>query len=152
MKKISVRGILLFFALSVCLVFLLWTYLVSDTGDRYVNGIYVSKLLRISSNRKYTANYCELLNKAIAKDANSIKQLTLLDFGDAASYDHGTVIVDLIDLIGEEKFIQSLGTINEKQKNKLSSYLIVGIEYGNNPNLQGKTVKEAFPKIYDFLN
>ena len=116
MKKISVRGILLFFALSVCLVFLLWTYLVSNTGDRYVNGIYVSELLRISSNRKYTANYCELLNKAIAKDANSIKQLTLLDFGDAAGYDHGTVIVDLIDLIGEEKFIQSLGTINEKQK------------------------------------
>ena len=93
-----------------------------------------------------------MLNKAIAKDANSIKQLTLLDFGDAAGYDHGTVIVDLIDLIGEEKFIQSLGAINEKQKNKLNSYLIVGIEYGNNPNLQGKTVKEAFPKIYDFLN
>ena len=91
MKKISVRGILLFFALSVCLVFSLWTYLVSDTGDRYVNGIYVSELLRISSKRKYTANYCELLKKAIAKDANSIKQLTLLDFGDAAGYDHGTL-------------------------------------------------------------
>ena len=58
MKKISVRRILLFFALSVCLVFLLWAYLASNTGDRYVNGIYVSELLRISSNRKYTANYC----------------------------------------------------------------------------------------------
>jgi len=153
MKKIFSKKLLLSVIMSACLAFIaLWIYFVSDTGHRYVNGIYVSELLRIVSNEKHNKNYCKLLEEATKGNVSSIKQITLLDFYDGVGYDHSVVIVNLISLIGEDKFIQSLGTINEEQKNKIGSYLMAGLEYGNNPNLQGKAVKEAFPKIHNFLN
>lgn len=143
MKKTFVIKLLLFIMLSACLV--------NCSRNKVVNGIVVSELL-LSVSKEQHVNYCKLLKEATTNDANSIKRLTLLDFYDGVSYDHSAVIVDLIYLIGEDKFIQSLGIINEEQKNKISSYLMAGLEYGNNPNLQGKTVKEAFPKVYIFLN
>ncbi len=152
MKKISVKRILLFFALSVCLVFFsLWIYLVSDTGDRYVNGIYVSELLLIVS-QEQNIDYCKLLNKAIEGNDSSIKQLALLKIYDGAGYDHSAVVIDLVKLIGEDKFIYSLTSINDEQKKWIKKNIEVGLEYGNNPKLQTQTFKEAFPKIYEFLN
>jgi hypothetical protein len=142
MRKIFLNK-LLFLMLSVCFI--------SCNRHKSVNGIVVSELLSIASN-ELQINYCKLLKEATKGNVFSIKQLSLLDFYDGVGYDHSLVIVDLIDFIGEDKFIQSLGTINEEQKNKIKSYLMVGLEYGNNPNLQKKTVKEAFPKIYVFLN
>jgi hypothetical protein len=153
MKKVFLKKILLSIVMLVCLVFLaLWIYLVSDTGNRYVNKIYVSELLITVSKEKHNINYCKLLKEATKGNVSSVKQLTLLDFYDGVGYDHGAVIVDLINLIGEDKFIQSLGTLNEEQKSRIISYLMAGLEYGNNPNLQGKTLKEAFYEIYVFLN
>jgi hypothetical protein len=95
-----------------------------------------------------------LLKKATTNDTNSIKQLALLDFslGVVSSYDHGAVLVDLIELIGEDRFIRSLATISNEQKREIKSYIEVGLEYGNNPKLQAQTFNGAFPKTYDFLN
>lgn len=151
MKKVSVKRILLFFTLPVYLVFFsLWIYLVSDTGGRYVNGIYVSELLLIGS-KEQNIEYCELLNDAISGNGSSIKQLALLNIYDGAGYDHSAVVVDLIKLIGEDKFIYSLTSINNEQKKSIKKNIEVGLEYGNNANLQTQTFKEAFPKIYDFV-
>jgi len=125
-----------------------YSYLLKD--EDVVNGIYVSGLLLAVSGDKYI-NYCKLLRKATENDSASIRALTLLKFGDGTAYDHGGVVVDLIEIVGEDKFIQSLATINNMEKNKVSSYLMVGLAYGKT-EFQGKTLKEAFPKIYTFLD
>jgi cell division protein FtsL len=158
MKNIFVKKLLLFILLPICSVLLLYAVFVyfayySDK-PKYVNGIYVSTTAIIYSRERLNINYCKLLKKATTNDVNSIKQLALLDFssGVASGYDHGVVIVDLIKLIGEDKFIQSLTTITNEQKRNVKSYIEAGLEYGNNPNLQSKTFKKAFPKTYDFLN
>jgi len=158
MKKVFIKKLLLFVILPICSVLLLYAVLAyfahySDK-PKCVNGIYVSTAVIIHSREQLKINYCKVLKKATTNDANSIKRLVLLDFtsGVVSSYDHGGVIVDLIELIGEDKFIQSLGIINKEQKNRISSYLMAGLEYGGNPNFQAKTLKEVFPKIYDFLN
>jgi len=143
MKKVFLNKLLLLVMLSVCFV--------NCNRHKSINGIVVSELLLIASNKQHI-NYCKLLEEATKGNVSSIKQITLLDFYDGVGYDHSVVIVNLINLIGEDKFIQSLGTINEEQKNKIGSYLMAGLEYGDNPNLQGKAVKEAFPKIHNFLN
>ena len=119
-------------------------------GSKVINGIEVSELLLIAS-KEQNIDYCKLLNEAIEGNNSSIRKLALLKFYDGAGYDHGAVVVDLIELIGEDKFIYSLTTINDEQKKWIKGYIEVGLEYGNNPNLQSQTFKEAFPKIYDFL-
>ena len=92
------------------------------------------------------------MNEAIKGNDLSIRQLALLKVYDGAGYDHGAVIVDLIERIGENLFIESLTNINNEQKQWIKGSIEVGLEYGNNPNLQTQSFKEAFPRIYDFLN
>lgn len=116
-----------------------------------VADIEVSELLRISSN-KQDYNYCELLSKAVKEDENSIKKLSLLQFYDAVGYDHGSVIVDLILLIGETKYIEAIDDITPKEKSTIKAYIDVGLEYGNNPAVKDKTLKTAFPELSAFLN
>jgi hypothetical protein len=158
MKKVFVKKLLLFVVLPICSVLLLYAVLVysayNSDKPKYVNGIYVSGLVIIHSREQHKINYCKLLKKATINDANSIKQLTLLDFsfGGASGYAHGAVIVDLIEIIGEDKFIESIMTISKEQKQVVKGYIEAGLEYGNNPNLQTQTLKETFPKIYVFLN
>ena len=116
-----------------------------------VADIEVSELLLISSN-KQDYNYCGLLKKAVKEDENSIKKLSLLQFYDAVGYDHGSVIVDLILLIGEAKYLDAINDITPKEKSTIMGYIDVGLEYGNNPAVKDQTLKTAFPELYAFLN
>lgn len=143
MKKRFVTKLLLFVILSMCFV--------NCSRSKSVNGIEVSELL-FSVSKEQHINYCKLLNEATKGDVTSIKQLVLLRFYDASGYDHGSVIVDLIKIIGEDKFIKSLATINKEEKQIVKGYLVVGLEYRNNSDLHAKTLKDVFPKIYIFLN
>jgi hypothetical protein len=158
MIKVFLKKPLLFVILPLCSILLLFGiyiyFILVHIGDhnRTINGIDVPGMLCFNSWRDYEINYSKLLEKATMNDAKSIKRLILLDFDGAYGYDHGGVIVDLIGIIGEDKFIQSIATINIKQKKIVESYIKVGLEYGGNHNFQNKTFEEAFPKIYAFTN
>ena len=135
MKKIAL--LILFICFACC-------------GNRAINGIEVSELLLIAS-KKQNIEYAKLLNDALNGNDSSIRQLALLKIPDGAGYDHSAVVVDLIELIGEDKFIHSLTTISNDQKGWIEKSIGAGLEYGNNPNLQTNTLKEVFPKLYEFL-
>ena len=120
-------------------------------GRKELNGIEVSELL-LRASKEQNVDYYKLLNEAIKGNDLSIRQLALLKVYDGAGYDHGAVIVDLIERIGENIFIKSLTNINNEQKQWIKGSIEVGLEYGNNPNLQTQSFKEAFPRIYEFLN
>jgi len=155
-KKLSKKLLfVIMFACSVLSLFIIYIYFIIvyiGDHDRIVNGIRVPGILCFNCWENYKINYSKLLEKATINDAKSIKRIVLLDFDGAYSYHHGGVIVDLIGIIGEDKFIQSLTTISSEQKRNVTAYIRVGLEYGSNPNFKGKTLKEAFPKIYIFLN
>lgn len=120
------------------------------SGHKEINGIEVSELL-LTISKEQNIDYCKLLNKALKGDESSIRQFVLLKFYDSAGYDHGAVLVELIEVIGEDIFIHSLTTITNDQKKWIKSYIEVGLEYGNNTNIKHRTIKETFPKIYQFL-
>jgi hypothetical protein len=128
-----------------------WDFEVMLRYGKSIKGIMVTDILIGCCEDRYNINYCKLLKKAITKDANSIKQLVLLCFHDGTSYDHGAVIVGLIERLGEDNFISSLGEINVQQGYNVMSYIAVGIEYGGYSYLRDKSIEEAFPKIYAFL-
>ena len=120
-------------------------------GGKVINGIDVSESLLVVSDEQ-GIDYCKLLSKAVNGDDVSIMQLSILKFYESVGYDHGAVIVDLIEHIGENKFIHSLKMASAEQKEMIKWYIEAGLEYGNNPSLQDNAFEEVFPKIYFFLN
>lgn len=130
--------------------FLILLGCLTNCVNRVTNGIEVSELLLLAS-REQGIDYCKMLNKAINGDADSIRQFALLEFGDAAGYDHGSVIVKMIKLVGEDSFIQSLSTINDEQKRLIKGYIDAGLEYGTGQPFEVKTINDVFPKLGVFL-
>lgn len=120
--------------------------------NKVVNGIEVSMLL-LSAAKENEVDYCNLLKEAINGKENSIRELTLLIFYEAAGYDHGSVIVDLIEVVGEDKFIKSLMKLNPEEKQLVKGYITVGLEYRDNQKIKmNNSLEKVFPIIYSFLN
>ena len=115
------------------------------------DGNYTSEILAIAAREK-NCNYCTLLDSAINGDNNSIKRLALLDFSDAVGYDHGAVLIEVINKIGDAKFTNAITTTSKDQRITIESYLEVGLEYGYRKEYADKSLKEIYPKLYYFLN
>jgi len=119
---------------------------------KVVNGIEVSVIL-LSTAKENKVDYCNLLKEAIEGSEKSIRELTLLIFYEAAGYDHGSVIVDLIEVVGEDKFTKSLMRLSPEEKQLVKGYISVGLEYGNNQKYKANnSLEKVFPIIYSFLN
>lgn len=139
-----------YFILNVIIIFFCINLIPSCKDSCNIRGIEVSELLSVSAKEKHI-NYCALLKTALDNNKEAVKELSLLEFYDAAGYDHGSVLVDLILLIGEEKYIESISTFNPNQKKLVKSYIEVGLLYGENQNLVGKNFENSFPKLDIFL-
>lgn len=127
-------------------VFLIFISL-SCSNKCNVEGIEVSELLATSSGEK-GIQYCSLLEDALRGNEKAIAELSLLEFSNATGYDHGAVIVDLVLKIGEKKYIKAISAINKEQRSLIQSYIDVGLEYGRNPVIKSRDIKEAFPNLY----
>lgn len=142
----KMRKVIIF--LTFAFVFLTLT----SCGNRDIQGIEVSEILLIAS-KSQNIDYRKLLNKAIKGDDTSIKQLALLEIsGGASAYDHGAVLVDLIEKIGEEMFINSVGSLTDSQTVLIRGSIEAGLEYGDNPSFHNKKIDDAFPQLCEFLN
>ena len=133
------KKLLLFLLIVVAIIGSIGCYLYMNDiiyfSGKDVKGIYVEEEL------------------AIEGDQKDIKKLMLLDFSGAgaASYDHGDVIVKLIDRLGEDTIISSLGNqLTKKEKGSIEAYISAGLEYGSNPH-HGQTLESVFPLIYQYL-
>lgn len=135
---------------SILLSVLFLAGITNCSRSKVINGIHVSELLLVVANEQNT-DYCKMLRKAIEGDIPSIRQLTLLDISDGASYDHGAVIVDLIELVGEDIFVQALESISTKQKEQIKSFIKAGLEYGRHTEWNSQMFENVFPKTYAFL-
>lgn len=133
-------------------ILILLVILQSCTPDKCdsISNFEVGELLLISSKEK-SYNYCNLLENAVKKDQKAIKRISLLEFDGSVGYDHGYVLVKLIDTIGENEYLEAIQNISTKEKRFIEGYLDVGLEYGNIKEFQGKPLKKVFPEIYNFL-
>lgn len=132
------------------IIILLCVFL-SCSRHKEIDGISVSEMLLIVS-KEQSIDYCSILHDAVNGDSLSIRRLASLDFYDSIAYDHGAVLVDLIMLIGEDAFVQSLNSIGTEQKEQVKSYIIAGLEYGSHTEWNYQMFQEVFPKLYAFVN
>ncbi|MCH7408065.1 hypothetical protein MM239_01550 [Belliella sp. DSM 111904] len=124
--------------------------MISCKNNCGISKIEVSELLEISANER-SIDYCGILIKALNGNGESIKELSLMEFQNAAGYNHGAVLVELILITGEMKYLESILGINSEQRNLIKSYVDVGLEYGNIPKLTSKQIETEFPFLYQFL-
>lgn len=94
-----------------------------------VKGIYATELLLTVASEK-GIDYCDILSLATVNDTSAIKQLSLMNFENAVGYDHGIVLVELVEMIGEKNYINAIKELNPDELNRVESYFDVGLEYG----------------------
>jgi hypothetical protein len=90
--------------------------------------------------------YSKLLRQSIRGDEKSIKQLSLLSTDGAVSYDHGVVLIKLIDKLGEANYLSAIRGMSVKEKALLKAYLDAGFTYGDYGK-SGVSLKDVYPNL-----
>jgi len=138
------------FLVQISSIVCLFLFFQSCSNGCNVSGVNVSELLTVASKHK-RIDYCNLLDEALNGNEIAVRELSLLEFNAAAGYDQGAVIVDLILKLGEKKYIKSIFEISNKEKILIESYIDVGVEYSDKPELKNRKLKDVFSKLYVFL-
>ncbi|PUZ19291.1 hypothetical protein GA0116948_1307 [Chitinophaga costaii] len=88
----------------------------------------ISNTLEIALGKRYSA-YVNNLNKAFEKDSTALLYFFKIDYiNDAAGYDHGYILYQLIKIYGDEKFANALQKTTAKGLQNVSQYVEVGID------------------------
>jgi hypothetical protein len=69
--------------------------------------------------------------------------------GGSLCYQHGEVLVQIVDRIGEEKFIKILPKMSIEERSDLKSLLLAGLEYGQ---FEGDKRSRVFEKRFSKLS
>jgi len=96
-------------------------------------------------------NYCCTLKSAINGDLQAIKQVSLYDFRDGFTYEHGNTLLELITIVGESEYLKAIETVNDSDKKKIISYLNAGIDFSNDDKFKDKKVAHIYPELSRFL-
>lgn len=122
---------------------------ISEDGEN-VGTIHISSVLQVQTHDKSVfLDYGKLLKKAIEGTPNDLKSFCLMDFDAAAFYDHGGVLVCLIDSIGEKSFIKAIQIMDYSERCLLRAYLRAGLEYGPKSYTLGEIKK--YHKYYPLI-
>jgi hypothetical protein len=94
-----------------------------------------------------------VIKSALKHESNAFKEFILLTSkvdGESA-YDLGYVLTQIIDRIGEDKFIELNKNLINREKQLLIGFIGVGLEYGDN-NYDGKRDNERIENVYKKIN
>lgn len=96
-------------------------------------------------------SYCALVNKSLEGDKECILILSKLDVTDFASYQHGAVLIEVIDKITELEYLKLIEPLSKKQKYAIYYKLWAGLEFTQNKRYKGKNIDTAFPILIKYL-
>lgn len=108
----------------------------------------VPNTLEIALGNKY-ASYVSNLNKACERDTSALLVLLKMDdIYDAAGYDHGYMLVQLMKLNGDTSFAKILQCMTRKDLNNVSQYIEVGLDANDSEKYE---MKNKFPLSMNIL-
>lgn len=122
--------------------------------EKSVQGISVPSVIfsSLQNHKIKDVDYCKLLDKSLRKDSASLNKFVTLDcFDGEAGYCHGTIIVEVIERIGEEYFIYSTQKLPINKRKEILSFIDVGIHYRYD-YVDSRTTKDVFPKVFSVLS
>ena len=137
--------------LKIFLIFTFFTSLISCSVKEY-DGIKIPYSIHIRTDfldRKVR----NVIKSALNYESNAFKEFIELsnEVDGESGYDLGYVLTQVINRIGEDKFIELTKELTNNEKQLLKSFIRVGLEYGDN-NYDGKMDNERIEKIYVKIN
>ena len=108
----------------------------------------ISNTLEIGLGKRYSV-YVNNLNKAFEKDSTALLKIFKVDFiNDAAGYDHGYILYQLLKIYGDENFAKALQKSTAKEIKNVSQYIEVGIDANDR---QREDMKTSYPNSSNIL-
>jgi hypothetical protein len=96
--------------------------------------------------------YCELVNEALQGDVGAIANLSKVEVHDGATYQHGRVLIKVIEKLSETKYIAVLANFTDKEKKLVYYSLWAGLQYNSDSRSQkAQFVEIAFPQLGKYL-
>jgi hypothetical protein len=93
-------------------------------------------------------SYCDLVNGALNGDKECVLELSKINVGDFASYQHGAVIIEVINKLTESEYLKIINRLDDKEKRAIYySYVWAGLEFTPNPKFRKKHIEGAFPEL-----
>lgn len=93
-------------------------------------------------------SYCDLVNGALKGDKESVLELSKVSVGDFASYQHGAVLIEVINKLTESEYLKIISNLDPKEKKAVYySYVWAGLDYTPNPKFSKKHIEVAFPEL-----
>lgn len=107
------------------LLFVFVLFLFSCTPEPMVE---TTENIEIALGSRYST-YVKMLNSAAKGDTIALNQfICSWDFSDGVVYDHGWVLIQLIEKVGDESYARSLKSLNKKELENVKGYIEAGID------------------------
>ena len=110
-----------------------------------------SQLLAKASDKDYS--YCNLIEQSLNGKSEAIKNLSLLSFDAGFAYEHGAVLIEVIDSIGEDEYARLIMELPEEERKEVFYSLRAGFDFTQNSNYKNSNFEKSFPELYKiYLN
>lgn len=104
----------------------------------------ISNTLEIGLGDRYN-EYVSVLNRAYDGDTIALQDFIKIDYvNDGSGYDHGYVLLQLIKIIGDEKFAKTLQKMNNKTIKTVFQYIQVGVDASDK---EKNNLEKNYPRV-----
>ena len=99
-------------------------------------------------------DYCDLVLLSLENDKNSVINISKVDLSDFASYQHGAVLINVIEKYGEDRYIKDVfNDLSNEKRNLVIASLKAGVEfYKSSKKRNLNDFNTSFPKLSNIQN
>lgn len=110
-------------------------------------AIEISNDLKVSLGTRYS-DYVEKLNASADGDTSALNEFIRYNhIYNAAGYDHGWVLIELMKIVGDETFSNVLKQLNRDELRNVNSYMLGGLDV----SYQNNTIVSRHPESFKIL-
>ena len=103
-------------------------------------------------NKSEYRQYVHLVNKSLKKDTLALKEIMLIsNIYDGAGYEHGYILIGIMERIGDHDFNKALLRLNNPQKENVKEYFEVGMDILFLSEQERSDMEEKYPKTFKTL-
>jgi hypothetical protein len=158
MNKVIQYTIVIFKIFTIAILLIITTIIGINSAwktESEVDGIQISEIFleMINPINPIERNkYVDLVRSSISGNSDKLKILIMFRCDGAYAWDHGTLLVKVVDRIGEEKLIKILPKMSGEERCRLKSFLLIGLEHGrfykeDSPLTLEQRLENRFPKL-----